>query len=300
MVDKLYRTESVEFASGDCVLRGTLYIAGRDEGERGPAAVVAGSWTTVKEQMAGRYAAELAARGLTALAFDFRHYGESDGQPREFESPESKVADIVAAVDFLSNHPAVDADRIGALGVCAGAGYVCVAAARDERIRALALVAPWLHDAELVRAVYGGEDGVREKIEAGQRARVRWEETGQVEYVPAVSDTDPTAAMYGPIDYYLNAARGAIEQWPNRLATMSWPTWLTFDPISVAPQVDVPLLAVHSEDAAIPDGIRRFADKVSGPCELRWRSGTQFDFYDDDATVDDAVTAAAEHLSARL
>ena len=44
--------------------------------------IVTGTWTTVKEQMAGIYARELANRGLAALAFDFTGWGESGGAPQ--------------------------------------------------------------------------------------------------------------------------------------------------------------------------------------------------------------------------
>ena len=54
------------------------------------------------------------------MAFDASYYGESGGYPRRIESPEVRVEDFSAAVDFLSNHPAVDADRIGVVGIWLG------------------------------------------------------------------------------------------------------------------------------------------------------------------------------------
>ncbi|MFI0719122.1 alpha/beta hydrolase [Streptomyces sp. NPDC021224] len=70
-------------------------------------ALVAGTWTSVKEQRADRYAEELARRGFAALSFDFTGYGESDGAPRAYESPEVKIRDLRAAADFLTARPAV-------------------------------------------------------------------------------------------------------------------------------------------------------------------------------------------------
>ena len=71
---------SVAFENGDHTLKGTLYLP---EGAEGPipAVIVTGAWTTVKEQMAGTYARELAARGIAGLAFDFTGWGESEGDP---------------------------------------------------------------------------------------------------------------------------------------------------------------------------------------------------------------------------
>ncbi|MBA3290155.1 MAG: alpha/beta hydrolase [Actinobacteria bacterium] len=289
----------VSFVSHDLTLAGDLHLPAGHVGP-GPAAVVTGSWTTVKEQMAGLYAQRLAERGYVTLSFDFRGYGASEGEPRDVELPAAKVEDISNAVDFLAGRDEVDAERIGALAVCASSGYAAVAATRDDRIRALTLVAPWLHDAELVKPIYGGPEGVRSRVEAGRAARKRFEATGEVDYVPAVSAEDESAAMFGAFGYYLDGARGGIPQWGNRFAVMAWPEWLSFDPISVAPRITVPTTIVHSDDAAIPEGARRFAEKLEAPHDALWIGGTQFDFYDQEPNVGTSVDAAASHFAARL
>ena len=69
-----------------------------------PAAIVTGSWTSVKEQMPDEYASLLARDGFISLTFDFTGFGESEGQPRQVEDHKLKIADIKAAVDFLSSH----------------------------------------------------------------------------------------------------------------------------------------------------------------------------------------------------
>jgi uncharacterized protein len=290
--------ERVRFSSADTELVGDIYRPSTSGSS--PAAVVAGSWTTVKEQMAAHYARGLAQRGIAALAFDFRGTGESGGVPRDAESPSAKAADLVAAAQFLRESPGVDPNRVGAVGVCAGAGYVACAASSHPALRWIGLVAPWLHDAELVGSVYGGEDGVRRRIELGDRAAKAYRDTGVVEYVPAVSTTDEAAAMYGPMEYYLDSSRGAIPQWPNRFAVLSWPAWLRFDPIAVAPSITVPTVVVHSPDAAIPEGVRRFHSALACPKALHWLSGTQFDFYDDPSTVSAALDIVVEHLRATV
>jgi len=246
--------------------------------------------------MADRYARLLAAQGFAALSFDFTGFGESGGEPRDVESPALKARDIGHAVTFLTEHPAVDPARIGALAICASAGYTALNAVDDERVRCLALIAPWVHDAALVREMYGGENGVSGRVDAGDAARRRYDQTGIVDYVPAQSATDPAAAMPMAIDFYENADRGAIPAWTNRFAVMAWPEWLNFDAVSLACRVRIPTLIVHSEDAAIPDGARRFHAALTSEKAIAWTSGTQFDFYDQPATVSDAVDRARAHL----
>ncbi|BDT91957.1 alpha/beta hydrolase [Nocardia sputorum] len=288
----------VEFDSAGVRLVGNLYLPpGQDPA---PGVAVAGTWTSVKELMADRYAERLAAHGYAALSFDFTGFGESAGEPRDVESPERKIRDIHNAMTFLAAHPAVDATRLGALGICAAAMYMSADAAEDARVKSLALVAPWLHDAAICAQVYGGAEAVAARIALGELARSRFEETGVVDYVPVVSATDERAAMPYDIDFYLNPARGGIPVWPNRFAVMSWVDWLTYDAIALAPKISQPTVLVHSEQAAIPDGARRFHAGLAGPKDIVWTPGTQFDFYDQEPQVTIAVEAVAAHFARTL
>jgi fermentation-respiration switch protein FrsA (DUF1100 family) len=60
----------VTFESQGQTLAGSLYLPdGYTDGQKLPGVVVTGAWTTVKEQMAGTYAAEMADRGYVALGY---------------------------------------------------------------------------------------------------------------------------------------------------------------------------------------------------------------------------------------
>ena len=63
----------VSFQSEGQNVVGDLYLpADFDANKQYPAIVVSGSWTTVKEQMAGLYASKLAKQGFIALAFEIQ------------------------------------------------------------------------------------------------------------------------------------------------------------------------------------------------------------------------------------
>ncbi|MEM6686842.1 MAG: CocE/NonD family hydrolase, partial [Bacteroidota bacterium] len=208
------KMKKVSFTSEGLNVVGNLYYpANYQEGTAYPAIVCSGSWTTVKEQMAGLYAERFAAEGFITLAFDFRNYGESEGEPRAWENPAMKIQDIKNAVAYLQTLPEVDNANIGAFGVCAGSMYTLMAASEDNNIKAVATTASWLHDADAVKLFYGGEEGVQEKIAKARAAKKEYAETGNFSYIKAISTTDSTAAMFGEFDYYLNPERGAIPEW---------------------------------------------------------------------------------------
>lgn len=288
--------EKVTFESGPNQLVGKLF---KSSSRSSLAILVTGSWTTVKEQMADRYATELAGRGFTTLTFDFAHFGESAGEPRQLESPGRKRDDIIAAARWLGAQDSVSA--VGGLAVCATAGYMAQAIAAGAPIAAFVTVAAWLHDAGTVGAMYGGDDGIAERMGAGEAALQAYEAGGDVRYVPAYSATDSDAAMGGMVkSYYGDPDKGAVPEWVNRFAVQSWPEWLSYDGLAAAPAVLAPTLMVHSENAALPDNARRFAAALGGPSELLWREGTQLDFYSEPPQVDAAVEAAAEHFRRTL
>lgn len=299
--ESLSNAHAVTFDSDGVTLQGDLYIPPGDvPGTRVPGIVVTGSWTTVKEQMAGLYARRLAQLGFVTLAFDFRHWGASAGQPRQFESPERKIRDICNAAAFLLTRREVAPGCVGGLAICASAGYMAHAVAQGAPLRSVALVASWLHDAATVPAIYGGESGVRHRIDAARAAREQFERTGTVASVPAYDPNDPNAAMFFPLDYYARADRGAVPQWTNRFAVMSWSEWLTFDALAAAPSVSVPTVMVHADDAALPDNARRFFSALPGPRHLFWTVGTQTDFYDRDPQIGLAIDVAVAHFRRTL
>jgi fermentation-respiration switch protein FrsA (DUF1100 family) len=291
----------VRFESDGSRLSGNLYIPpDYTPGTRIPGIVVSGSWTTVKEQMAGLYAERLAQRGFVTLAFDFRHWGASEGHPRQFESPERKIRDLANAAAFLQARPEVAADSVGALAICASAGYLAHAVTRGAPLRSVALVAAWLHDATTVRGIYGGDSGVARRMQAANAARQQFEQSGEVNYVPAYDPHDADAAMFFPLDYYASDARGAVPEWTNRFAVMSWAEWLSFDAIAAAPALSAPTLMVHADEAALPDNARRFFAALPGPKHLFWTVGSQIDFYDREPQVGLAVDIAVAHFRQTL
>lgn len=299
--EPVWTTERVTFPSAGETLVGTLYRpTSAEAGKPLAAIIVTGAWLTVKEQMPDRYARELAARGYAALAFDFRGWGESEGVRRQFEDPAAKVADIVAAAEYLSSRDGIDPRRLGGLGICASAGYMVTAATEQPKLASVAVVAPWLHDAAILEQTYGGAARVAELIVAADAENARYERTQVQNLVPAASRTDRRAIMFG-VPYYTETDRGMIPAWRNEVDPGFWRAWLTFDALLAAPRLHQPFLMVHSEAAAIPVGAHRFFAAVPGVKQELWLEGvSQLDFYDRDVPVARAADALAEHFNRTL
>ena len=292
--------QKVSFRSGDGYLVAHLYLPqGHDPARRYPAVVVGGSFTSVKEQMGGIYAAEMARRGAIALAIDYRNYGESSGAVRQYEDPASKAADLSAALQFLASRS--DVSGTGLLGICTSAGNVLYTAADDPSVGAIATVAGFFSEPTLSAIIKGGAEEVERLKAKGRQARKHFEEAGVIETVFAYHKTDQTAASVSPSEYYWDQTRGGgVRAWRNEFAVMAWEPWLDFDPVSQGPRVTAPTLVIHSDGAAFPDQARKVFGLLAGPKELHWAKGAHFDFYDQADQVREAADRAAAHFRAHL
>lgn len=293
---------SVTFERDGLRLVGNLFTPDNfDENGEYKALIVQGSLTSVKEQMPELYAQKFADVGFVALAFDYSHYGESDGEPRQYEVPAEKLSDLEAASEYLTSLPYVRA--LGMVGICTSGGNSAYLATGDTPIQALATVAGMFPEPALMEQLFGEAELTRRR-EAGAAAKLKYKETGEQAIIPAYSETDKTAAnsatVAGYYDYYLNKSRGGVPQWKNEFAVMSWQPWLDFDPISKASGITIPTMVVHSDGCAFPDQAKKFFAELQGEKELVWADGKHFDYYDNPQQVDNAVENITRFFDAHL
>lgn len=290
-------TRTVTFENGGATLSGTLYLPEGHDGSPLPIVVVTGAWTSVQEQMPANYARQMVERGFAAFTFDFRGWGKSGDLPqsvRFVESPEAKTSDIKKAFEFVATLPEVDAAQINGLGICASAGYMVDAVAGNDIVNRIGLVAPWLQNKEIVAAVYGGTDGVAGLIEVSKAA-----EAAGGEVIPAAGPEGAEGVLMPIGGYYYDADRGAIPEYDDKWNNAGWEGWLTYYPADRPQRLDKPLAIVHSESAAIPQGVKTFLNGFAGNATIQWlEEVTQFDFYDNPEDVTRAADTIADHFRA--
>ncbi len=116
-------------------------------------AIVQGpGWLGLKDaKLYVRYHEALAAAGFGVLVFDYRGFGDSEGDTGVL-SPGNQLADLRNAVTYLTTREDVIADAIGAFGTGGtGGGNAVLLAAHDGRVRAVVSQVPvadgrdWLH-----------------------------------------------------------------------------------------------------------------------------------------------------------
>lgn len=290
----------MRFSSDGLTLAGHLRIPAGAAGPR-PALLFTGPLTGVKEQVTGSYADALADAGYVTLAFDHRGFGASGGERRQHEDPAGKLSDLRDALSWLAARPAVDADRVGCVGVCLGGGYALRFAGFDPRVKALVTVAGGYNDPHAMRSGMGTEN--YRGLLAGQMAvAARQHATGEVEYMAAVSDDDTPALMAGaePFAYY-GTERSASPGWVNRITRASVYSLVTADLAVGADFISpTPWLMVHgrADDFCTPAGAEATFARAGEPKEPLWLDTTNhIDLYDVPEYVNPAVEAATAWLN---
>ncbi|MGD9146139.1 MAG: alpha/beta fold hydrolase [Anaerolineae bacterium] len=120
-------------------LEGLLHLA--DRKTKSPAAVVCHPHPlgggSMYNGVVVAIARELVARGVTALRFNFRGVGSSEGQ---HDHGRGELADVAGALYWLRAQPGVDPERVSLAGYSFGAWLALMHSQTDPRLIAAAMV----------------------------------------------------------------------------------------------------------------------------------------------------------------
>ncbi|OLR93023.1 alpha/beta hydrolase [Actinokineospora bangkokensis] len=295
----MQRTD-VSFRSGDAECAAWLYRPDPLPAP-GPVVVLGHGLGATREGGLDAYARRFAEAGLTAVVFDYRHFGASGGHPRQLLDIGRQVDDWHAAIAFARTVDGTDPHRVALWGTSFGGGHVIEVAARDRRVAAVVAQCPFTDGPASVRAL-----GLRSLLKLtpavlrDQLAALRGADPVRV---PLVGPPGSAALMTAP-----DAEPGYRALFPpgvdfdDRVAGRIGLRIGLHRPGKHAARVRCPILfAVCDEDSVAPAGptLRHAAAAPRGTV-LRYPVG-HFDVYRGEAfeaVVADQVAFLLEHLDA--
>ncbi len=296
---------------GAVTLRGWLYMP---DGQAGPAPaiVMAHGFSAVKEMRLDRFADAFCSAGLGVLVYDHRNFGASDGEPRHEINPWAQARDYRRAIDWLTDRPGVDRDRIGIWGSSFSGGEVLAVAACDPRVRAVVANVPLAglpgvdyddpsdRDARFERL----RDALLDESGSGPADR-RDLPLGPMAVVTKAGDDRP-AFLPQPesAEYFLPFAAGASEptSWRNDVTVASLLSDPPWDPgVCVSRISPTPLLMiVATQDRLAETAVALAAFERAGePRRLELLEGHHFVPYEGEG-FEVASRAAANHFVEHL
>ncbi|SNX85879.1 related to hydrolases of the alpha/beta superfamily [Melanopsichium pennsylvanicum] len=146
-----FNRENVKFVSNNDLIAAWVYrptnapLKGLNstKSQQYPAMILGHGVGAVKEMGLDRYASRFTELGIICVAFDYRHFGESSGEPRQLLNIDLQLQDWDAALNYTSKLDDVDPDRIGIFGSSFGGGHVISVAAKDKRVKAVISQCPF-------------------------------------------------------------------------------------------------------------------------------------------------------------
>lgn len=293
-------SEKVLFFSQGLKLSGLLHVPEADGPH--PGIVIGHPVTSVKEQSPANYAQVLVDAGFVVLIFDASYQGESEGVPRQLEDPIARSEDVKSAVSYLATRREVDAERIGAFGICGSGGYVPFAAQTDKRIKAVA-TASGVNIGDLFRA---DPETLEQQIAMSNQARTdeaRGDVPDAIDLLPTTreqAEQNPERSMFREAYDFYKTSRGQHENAPNTLAPTSYDRIAQFDAWQFVDAISPrPLLMIAGSDADTLQHSKTAIERAKEPKELVTIEGaSHVDLYDE--RVDDVAPKLIEFFTANL
>ncbi len=270
-----------------------------------PAIIAVHPAGSVKEQSSGLYAYKLAQKGFVTLAFDSTYAGESGGVPYASEMPYDRVEDIRYAIDYLVTLPFVDENKIGALGLCAGGGYVIATAPTERRIKAAAGVSAadigatnregWLRNRTVDEQIKILEDVAKQRTKEARGAELK------KVYMCPEPDENTAPSFREGYEYY-RTSRAMHPRANNLYLYRSFATKMAFSAIENIKLVTQPVLLIAGENADSKWQTERFYNALpEGNKEVfTIKKASHIDLYDKAEYVDQAVDKLAQFFNTSL
>lgn len=303
MNEEVIRRE-VNIPSQGVQMRGWLYIPSERERTRSPAIVTANALTAVKEITLPGYAERFASAGFVTLVFDYRFWGESDGEPRNQIIPYEMLQDVRNAITWLAEQPEVDPDRIGGWGVSLGGGHMLHLATFDRRLKAVVATATAVNSAATQEKQMGRQALQSIIAQLGQDRAQRFKTGSLATYKTAWGKPgeDVLLPVEEAYDFYMNAKRTVAPNFENQVTVQSFENLIEYDPdfaINLASPTAV--LIVHAEKDVIPvELVRDVYARAEDPKKMVVFDCKHTDLYDKEPWITRSSNEAIEWFNRYL
>ncbi len=228
------------------------------------------------------FAEAFAEAGLDALLFDYRSFGDSTGEPRQYGNPASHRDDYRAAVGFARELDGVDSERIVLWGTSWSGGHIVYVAADDGHIAAVISQTPDLDGLRTLLQIarYGGIGQLARLIVHGIRDAAGALSGREPHLIPIAAQPGTAAAMSseeaepgytaigGPTWRNEITARAVLDEGRNRAITRIG-------------ELNCPILIQIAEHDSVapPAQAKAAAWRAKGRSEVREYPCAHFDIY---------------------
>ncbi|MFE3055456.1 alpha/beta hydrolase [Nocardia sp. NPDC059239] len=263
-----------------------------------PTVVMAHGIGGVKAAGLAPFAEFFADNGFAALVFDYRHWGRSGGEPREFLSIRRQREDYRTALAWARRHDSLDNDRLFIWGTSFAGMHILDIAATDPALAGAIAQCPLV-------------DGLAGMGNVAPPRALRLTATAVADVLSGVVGNPPKylPLSVGPDSLGVIATNDSLtglhrltptdgEPWPNRITARSLLDIAVHRPVRTAHRIQCPLLMVVAEsDTMAPTGPATQAAARAPRGELYRSRGGHYDVYDGGIDHSDVLRVELEFLT---
>jgi len=249
------------------------------------------------------YAERFVAAGFVALAFDYRFFGDSEGEPRSQVFPLEMAEDYRNAITWVSEQPEVDPRRIGIWGTSYGGALAMWVGTFDKRVKAVVAQVPGAINAPPMRRASNpegwdrlGELLLRDRIERYKTI---------VNYMKVVAPEGEPCYLPGEEAYngYM-AMKEKAPNWRNQITLESLEKMREFDAVSsIELMSPTALLLIPTEKEGLSrsymDAVKAVYEKARPPKDMIVLPVRHFEMYREpwlSKSADAAINWFKQHL----
>ena len=244
-----------------------------------PCIVMAHGFGAVREARLDAFAERFAAAGFASVVFDYRCFGASEGEPRQYLSVARQLEDYAAAIDFARDLDDIDGKSIVLWGSSFSGGHVLTLGAQRTDIAAIVAQVP---AADLLTAVLKVPLWTNVRLVALGIADMLGSLFGaRPVYAAVVGQPGALAVMTSPdADPGYRAMLPVPTSWRNEICARAMLTLAFYRPVRHAARISAPLLVCVGEHDLVtpPKPALRAARRARNAKALSYPVG-HFDVY---------------------
>ena len=208
-----------------------------------PCVIMGQGFGGTKDILLERYAILYRNAGYAVLAFDYRHFGTSEGEPRQLMLISYQLDDYRAAIEYARSRKEIDPEKVVVWGTSASGGYGIVLAAEDKKIAGVVSQCPGL-DHKASEKMFREKLGIKHMLRLfvhGQRDMMRARLGLSPHKIPLVGRPG-TMAFLPLAEAYEGYSKIASKYFVNEVCARIILRSHGFEPVKHIQNVDCPVL----------------------------------------------------------
>ncbi|WP_245986770.1 UilS family quorum-quenching N-acyl-homoserine lactonase [Vibrio pectenicida] len=243
MIREIQMYQAIGFKSQNYSISGHLYLP-ENTTKPAPLIILCHGFCGVKELLLPAFAKRFSDQGYAALTFDYRGFGESEGEKGRLV-PDLQIEDIHAAIDWAKQEPSLDSNRIALWGSSFGGANAIIAASQSEEVKCV-IAQLTFADGE---TVITGEMSAEEKdkfLSTVERMRDKKAKTGKEMMVPIAKVLSDVQS----VDFF-NKYKDDFPALTIKIPFLTvWET-INHKPVQALKNLNKPLMIVAAEDDGV-------------------------------------------------